>query len=200
MAPPARLTGCFIFNGVEEPDPARTRIAMVPDGEHGHLLKGLATAGAWRLDGGFEVKDVFGSQRLTLGSTGNWFIERATLEDGTDIAARAYGFAAGRTYANVRVWLSDRVATVGGALPSWWDPHEGMVIVMFPENPALRGADSKLVRPALVSTEAKRFSVTGLPTGEAYLAVAFFPSDFQDWFNEATFEALTPSATRVVAT
>ena len=34
MALPARLTGRFIFNGAEEPDPARTQFAPVPDGSH----------------------------------------------------------------------------------------------------------------------------------------------------------------------
>ena len=200
LAAPARLSGRFMFNGAEEPDPARTQIAMLPDGPHGHLVASLVDAGTWHADGQFEVDGIIGPQRLTLRSSGSLFIERATLPDGTELAGAPYAFAAGRTYANARVWLSDRVATVSGLLPSWWDPHEGVAIIAFPEEASLRTAGSKLVRLATISMETKRFTFAGLPAGQTYLVAAFSGGDTPDWHSEEMFQLLTPAATRVLAT
>ena len=204
LAAPARLTGRFMFNGAEEPDPARTQIAMAADGPHNHLLGGLSRSGSWHADGRFEIEGIFGAQRLTVGSTGNWFIERATLEDGTEASSAPYPFVAGRTYSNVRVWLSDRVATLGGPLPAWWDPHAGIAIIAFPESAWLRKPDSRLVRLATVSMETKRFSISGLPPGQSYLVAAFSITGSiagsPDWRTEELFELLTPMASRVMAT
>jgi hypothetical protein len=200
LTAPARLTGRFMFNGAEDADPARTQVTMVPDGQHAHLLAGLATSDAWHADGRFEVDGVFGAQRLMLRSSGAWFVERATLEDGTEFSTAPYAFAAGRTYPNVRVWVSDKVATLSGPLPSWWDPHAGIGIVVFPDEAALRTPDSTLVRTATVSMDMMRFSVSGLPPGHSYLvaAVAVGSAGLPTWGSEELFALLTPIATRVV--
>ncbi|MEO7272179.1 MAG: carboxypeptidase-like regulatory domain-containing protein [Vicinamibacterales bacterium] len=200
LAAPARLTGQFMFNGAEEPDPARTQIAMAPDGQHGHLLAGPVTSDAWHADGRFEVEGIFGAQRLGLRSSGAWYIERATLEDGTELSTAPYAFAAGRTYSNVRVWVSDRVATLSGALPSWWDPHESIVIVAFPEDVSQRTPDSRYVRTATVSRDRNRFSILGLPPGQAYLVAAYQTTGSPPWRGEELYERLTLIATRVSAT
>jgi hypothetical protein len=173
---------------------------MTPDGQHAHLLAGLATSGPWHADGRFEVDGIFGAQRVMLRSSGNWFVERATLEDGTELSTAAYAFAAGRTYSNVRVWLSDKTATLTGGLPSWWDPHGGIGIVVFPDDASLRTPDLKLVRMATVSMNTKRFSVAGLPPGQSYLvaAVAVDSAGLPNWGSEELFQLLTTTATRVV--
>ena len=196
--PTARVTGRFVFNGAEDPDPARTEIGMAPDGEHDHLRWNLASSDTWHADGQFEVDGLLGSQRMTLGSSGAWFIERAVLEDGTEISTWPYTFKPGLTYANVRVWLSDRVATVGGPLPAWWDRGRRTVIVAFPEEPALRTAGSRHVRTATVSSETGRFSILGLPPGHAYLVAAYAePAIVFEPVSEELFGLLTPLATRI---
>ena len=98
----------------------------------------------------------------------------------------------------MRVWLSDRVATLSGALPEWWDPLGQMVIVAFPEEAALRTADSSYVRMANVSTNKNRFSIPGLPPGQAYL-VAAYRSEDAPGRGEELYERLIPTATRVLA-
>ena len=42
LLPCARITGRFLFNGLETPDPDRSVVEMRPDGEDAHLRKGLA--------------------------------------------------------------------------------------------------------------------------------------------------------------
>ncbi len=171
---------------------------MAPDGEHGHLRAGLATSDAWHADGQFEVEGIIGPQRLTVGSSGAWYIERATLEDGTEIGNYPYTFVPGRLYPNVRVWVSDRVASVSGPLPPWWDAAGRAAIIVFPEDPSLRTSGSRHVRYATVSTDTGRFSVLGLPPGQGYLLAAFVQWSVQEPLSEPFFQLLTPTAVRIV--
>jgi len=200
LSAPARITGRFMFNGADEPDPARTQIAMVPDGPHGHLLTSFATSESWHADGQFEVEGVFGAQRLGLRSSGAWYIEKATLEDGTEVSTAPYAYAAGRTYSNVRVWVSDRVATLSGALPERLDPLQHMVIVAFPEDASQRTPDSRYVRTANVSRQTNRFTILGLPPGQAYLVAAYRTEGSLQLRGDELYERLTPIATRVSVT
>ena len=197
LAAPARITGQFMFNGADDPDPARTQLTMAPDGEHGHLRVGLATSDAWHADGQFEVEGIIGPQRLMLGSSGAWYIERATLEDGTEIGNYPYTFAPGRLYPNVRVWVSDRVASVSGPLPPWWDAAGRPVIVVFPEDASLRTSGSRHVRYATVSRGTGRFSVLGVPPGQVYLVAGFVQASVEEPLSEPFFQLLTPGATRI---
>ena len=72
---------------------------MQPEGEDAILRNGLASWSGWRADGTFEVAGILGLNRLTHGSSGGWFVERATLEDGTDIANAPFAFEPGKVYA-----------------------------------------------------------------------------------------------------
>ena len=107
LIPCARITGKFLFNGLETPDPARSRVSMHPAGQDAELRKGLASSNGWQADGTFDVAGILGAHRLSAGSSGSWFLERAVLEDGTDIASAPLAFEPGKVYRNIRVWFSD---------------------------------------------------------------------------------------------
>ena len=94
LLPCARMTGRFLFNGLETPDPERSVVEMRPDGEDAHLRKGLAATTNWPADGTFVIDGLLGRHRLTVRSSGNWFTVAATLENGTDIAKAAIDFDA----------------------------------------------------------------------------------------------------------
>jgi hypothetical protein len=138
LTPCARITGRFLFNGLEAPDPARSQIGMQPTGEDADLRKGLASSTAWHADGTFEVGGILGAHRLSGGSSsGAWFIERAVLENGTDIASAPLAFEPGKIYRNVRVWLSDEAAEIEGSLPEDWETLPRGTILAFPEDASL---------------------------------------------------------------
>ena len=98
LLPCARMTGRFLFSGLETPDPERS-VEMRPDGEDAHLRKGLATTTNSLADGTFVIYGLLGRHRLTVRSSGNWFTVAAMLENGTDIAKWPFDFEAGRTIA-----------------------------------------------------------------------------------------------------
>ena len=200
LTPCARIIGRFLFNGLEAPDPARSQVGMQPSGEDAHLRKGLASSMAWHADGTFEVDGILGPHRLSAGSSGGWFAERAVLENGTDIAGAPLAFEPGKVYRNVRVWLSDEAAQIEGPLPEDWEDLRGTILA-FPEDASLWGDGSRYVRPGTVSSEPRRFSVRGLPPGQTYLVAVYRSPDGR--FDPARFMApglldeLVSSAVRI---
>ena len=166
----ARITGRFVFNGLETPDPDRSVVEMRPDGEDAHLRKGLAaTTTVWLADGTFVVDGLLGPHRLTVRSSGNWFTVAATLANGTDIANGPIDFEPGRTYSNVRVWLGNETAEIEGVLPDDWNANAHQMIVAFPEDMSLWQDNPRYVKAGTVVPQSRRFSVKGIPPGHLYL-------------------------------
>ena len=202
LLPCARMTGRFLFNGLEAPDPERAVVEMRPDGEDAHLRKGLAAATDWRADGTFAIEGLLGRHRLAVRSSGNWFTVAATLENGTDIANGPIDFEPGRTYGNVRVRLSDETAEIEGLMPEGWSADSRSMVMAFPEDVSLWQDDRRYIQFGKVAPQTRRFSVKRLPPGRMYL-VALFPffeahdpraatQDLVETLNE-----LWPRATRI---
>ncbi len=174
LLPCARITGRFLFNGRETPDPERSVVEMRPEGEDAHLRKGLAaTTTDRRADGTFVIDGLLGRHRLTVRSSGNWFTVAATLENGTDIAKGPIDFEPGRTYGNVRVWLSDEMAEIEGLMPEGWSADSHSMILVFPEDMSLLPENRRYIHSGEVSAQTRRFSVKRIPPGHMYLVAVF---------------------------
>jgi protocatechuate 3,4-dioxygenase beta subunit len=202
LRPCARVTGRFFFNGVETRDPDRSVVEMRPEGEDAHLRTGLATTTThWMADGTFVIDGLLGRHRLAVQSSGNWFTVAASLGDGTDIANGPIDFEPGKTYGNVRVWLSDETAEVQGVLPSGWHAKSHQLIMAFPEDMSLWKENRRYIQAGTVDVQSKRFSIKKIPPGHAYL-VAVYAFDLEDpsaRFKDVVdvLNELWPRATRI---
>jgi protocatechuate 3,4-dioxygenase beta subunit len=181
LLPCARITGRFLFNGLEMPDPDRSVVEMQPDGEDAHLRKGLAaTTTNWLADGTFVIDGLLGRHRLTVRSSGNWFTRSAALENGTDILNGPVDLEPGKTYGNVRVWLSDEAAEIEGVLPDDWNANAHQMIMAFPEDMSLWQASRGYVRTGTVDAQSRRFSVKRIAPGHLYLIAVYSLIDLDD--------------------
>lgn len=170
----------FLFNGLETPDPARFVVEMRPDGEDAHLRKGLVTTTNWLADGTFVIDGLLGRHRLAVRSSGNWFTVAATLENGTDIANGPLDFEPGRTYGNVRVWLSDATAEIEGLMPEGWSADSHSMIMVFPEDMSLWQENRRYIQSGHVAPQTRCFSVKRIPPGHMYLVAVYTFVDRQD--------------------
>ena len=181
LLPCARITGRFLFNGLETPDPERSVVEMRPDGEDAHLRQGLAAMTTNRLaDATFVVDGLLGRHRLTVHSSGYWFTAAATLENGTDIANGPIDFEPGRIYSNVRVWLSDKTAEIEGLMPEGWSADSHSTIMVFPEDMSLWQDNRRYIQAGEVAPQTRRFSVKQIPPGHMYLVAVLSFVDPQD--------------------
>ena len=181
LLPCARVTGRFLFNGLETPDPERSVVEMRPDGEDAHLRKGLAATTNRLADGTFVIDGLLGRHRLTVRSSGNWFPVSATLENGTDITNGPVDFEPGRTYGNVRVWLRDDTAEIEGLMPEGWSADSHSMIMVFPEDMSLWQDHRRYIHSGEVDPRTRRFSVKRISPGHMYLiAVLSFVVDPRD--------------------
>jgi len=202
LLPCARIAGRFLFNGLEAPDPERPVVEMRPDGDDAHLRKGLAATTNRLADGTFVIDGLLGRHHLTVRSSGNWFPVAATLENGTDIANRPIDFESGRTYGNVRVWLSNETAEIEGLMPEGWSADSHSMIMVFPEDVSLWRDNRAFIQSGAVDRQTRRFSVKRIPPGHMYLVAVFLfvdpkdpragPKDFMETLNE-----LWPRGTRI---
>lgn len=203
LLPCARITGRFLFNGLETPDPERPVVEMQPDGEDAHLRKGLAATTTNRLaDGTFVIDGLLGRHRLTVRSSGNWFPVAATLANGTDIAHGSIDFEPGRTYDNVRVWLSDETAEIEGLMPEGWSADSHSMIIVFPEDMSVWQDDRRYIPATEVTPQTRRFSVKRIPPGHMYLVAVYTfvdPQDPQEVSKDSMeiLNELWPRATRI---
>jgi Carboxypeptidase regulatory-like domain len=200
VVPGALITGQMLFNGVEQLDPGRTEIRVRAEGDDADLRQRLSPAPEWHADGSFAISGVVGRHRLELQSNTNWFIERAYLEDGTDVAESAFDFEPGRIYRRVRVLLSDETAEITGQLPRGWAISPFM-IVAFPEDAAL-WSDPRYMKVVTGSGPQTQLTIKGVPPGRNYLVAIWVLPERRDGpvYVDKPAEflgGLVPAATRV---
>jgi hypothetical protein len=148
------------------------------------------------------IDGLLGRHRLTVRSSGNWFTVAATLENGTDVAKAPIDFEPGRTYGNVRVWLSDEMAEIEGLMPEGWSPDSHSMIMVFPEDMSLWQDNRRYIQSGAVAPQTRRFSVKRIPPGHMYLvAVLSFADDRDPRAGSEDFmeilRELWPRATRI---
>jgi len=200
VVPGARIFGKLLFNGNEQPDPGRTEIRVRAEGDDRDLRDGLTPTPEWHKDGSFAISGVVGRHRLEVQSKSAWFIERAFLEDGTDLVDSAFNFEPGRIYRNVRVMLSDETAEIAGKLPADWTISP-VAIVAFPADSALWN-DGRYLKISTSSGPQTELTIKGVPPGRNYLVAIFvLPDRFDEprlFMNPAEFlDALAERAVNV---
>ncbi len=168
------MTGRFLFNGLETSDPERSVVEMRPEGEDAHLRKGLAGTTSWPADGTFTIDGLLGRHRLTVRTSGNWFMVAATLDNGTDIANTAIDFKPGATYGGVRVRLSDETAEIEGLMPDGWSEESHSMVMVFPEDMSLWQDHRRYIQSGNIVPQTRRFSAKRISPGHMYL-VALCP-------------------------
>jgi hypothetical protein len=164
--PGAQIEGRIVFNGNVEPSLAKTVIRLIPDGRDADARALLTPWSEWRADGSFSILGVLGRNRLSIELSDSWFVDRALLEDGTDIANSAFNFEPGRIYKNVRVFANDATAEIVAKLP----PDEQMTpmtVVVFPADASL-WEDSRYVKVVTATTSQNELSIKTLPPGRGY--------------------------------
>ncbi len=202
LLPCARITGRFLFNGLETTDPGRSVVEMRPDGEDAYLRKGLASTTNWRPDGTFAIDGLLGRHRLTVRPSRDWFTVGATLDNGTDIATAAIDVEPGKTYGDVRVRISDETAEIEGLMPEGWSPDSHLMVMVFPDDMSLWQDNRRHIQSGNIIPQTRRFSVKRIPPGHMYL-VALYPffeahdprAESQDLLE--TLNELWPRATRI---
>ena len=97
------------------------------------------------------IDGLLGRHRLTVRSSGNWFTQSAALENGTDILNGPVNLEPGKTYGNVRIWLSDETAEIEGLMPEGWSADSHSMIMAFPEDMSLWQDRGRYIQSGTVS-------------------------------------------------
>lgn len=131
--PAASVSGTFRFNGGKRPSNeerlAVTAWAVDADAE---LRLGLARSATNGLS--FRVDSLFGHYRFSVDTPRGWLPVAILLEDGQDILHTSFEVAPGRHYRNVRIVLTNEVASIVGSVPPGIVPADGvsLMVVAFP--------------------------------------------------------------------
>jgi hypothetical protein len=174
-SPGVTVSGRVVFQGTNAPKAAARSIQITATAPSG--LASLAAAVAGRAlgsgrvnnDGTFEMRGLAGPQLIRVGGLpAGWAVKNISL-DGVDITDAPFDFEPGTQVTELVVTLTDRVTEISGTVrDSRGQAVADYVLVVFPENDKLWGAQSRHVattRPNQNGT----FSITGLPPGR-YLA------------------------------
>jgi hypothetical protein len=104
------------------------------------------------------------------------------LGDGTDVLDRDVAFAPGRTYANIRVVLTNRTATIQGSVqkPST-GPARPLIVAAIVDGPQATRLPAWLTLAEAWPDADGRFTIPDVRPGRAYLVAACSdPSVFRD--------------------
>jgi hypothetical protein len=149
-------------------------------------------------DGTFSIKGVFGASRLRVTLTDDWAV-KAIFHEGREITDSLIELRSGQAMSAVDVVVTNRVSIVSGQLSDakGVSVTDGTMIV-FPEDAALWGEDSRRIRTARPDRGA-RYQIKGLPAGE-YLAIALEYVENGLWYDPEFLESLRRHAQRVTVT
>ena len=144
-------------------------------------------------DGTFELRGLAGPQMIRVqGVPAGWGLKSITL-DGADITDMPYEFKPGNNVTGLVITLTDRLSEITGSVRDGrGQPVADYVLVAFPENTKLWGAQSRFVQTTRPNQNGT-FSIKGLPPGR-YLA-AVVPALENGLQNDpAVLEQLRPRA------
>jgi len=175
-SPGVSVTGRVVFLGpnAQKATPRGMQVsATAPSGVPSIMaFAGRALGGGQvNSDGAFELRGLAGPQVVRAGGlpTG-WAVKTITL-DGTDITDAPFDFKPGSSLAGMVVTLTDRITDITGSVKdARGQVLADYVVVIFPEDAALWGPQSRYVATARPNQNGT-FSVKGLPPAR-YLAAA----------------------------
>ena len=143
----------------------------------------------------FEVKGVFGANRVNIGPAPTGWAVRSIEYEGKDLVDMPIELTGGQTIDGVTVILSKKLPKLAGTLLNErGQPAEGAV-VMFPEDPARWSEESPLIRSARPD-ESGSFQFRNVVPGEYLLAPVEYVRE-NEWSDPAFLEGLKERAQRV---
>jgi protocatechuate 3,4-dioxygenase beta subunit len=169
--PGATVSGRVTYQGQEAPKGTPRVTAVPPSGISPIGMISTRGIGGGRVgaDGTFELRGLAGSQIVRLQEVpAGWTLRSITL-DGADITDVPYDFLPGNDVAGLVITLTDRLTEITGSVHDGrGQPVADYVLVAFPEDAKLWGAQSRFVRTTRAN-QYGAFSIKGLPPGR-YLA------------------------------
>jgi hypothetical protein len=159
----ANIQGMVIAESGGRLPASRMRVTASP-------LQSNPVAGAQvNVNGTFALTGLLGVYTLRFESLPAGWVVKSITANGLDVSDAAIEFRPGDRV-SVRVELTDRVTQVSGIVRPTRDVHGGTVIV-FADEPAKWTGLSRFVKTARVAEDG-RFTISGLPPHQRYLAVA----------------------------
>jgi hypothetical protein len=158
-------------------------------------LGAIADNGRLKEDGAFELKQVIGSNRLTVGPLPDGWAIKSIDHNGRDLTTQPFD-TQGATLDGVAIALTNRFPVVTGSLRD--DKGNGVVtgtVIIFPEEGTQWIEDLRTVRMAR-ATQSGIFTIKAIRPGE-YLAVAVPTVQTNQWNDPEFLEALRAQATRI---
>ncbi len=122
-------------------------------------------------DGAFELRGIAGPRLIRVQSPpSGWALKSVTVE-GTDVTDTPFEFKPGTNVANVVITMTNRLTEVsGGVRDPRGQPVNDYVVVAFPEDTKLWGAQSRFVQTSRPNQNGT-FTIKGLPPGRYMAAV-----------------------------
>lgn len=167
----ATLSGNVVFDGT--PGPALFRVtAQRADGQQGLVsLSADPRISGEILGDSFRLVSAPGRVLLGVSGPGEWVV-RSITANGKDLLDTPVELDHGQTLANIRIVITDKVATVSGrATDATGRPQKNYAVVIMPadaRDPVVVSRLSRFVRPDTDGV----FEITGLRSGR-YVAAAF---------------------------
>ncbi len=174
--PGVTLTGRVVFEGQNAQKASPRGIQVSTAGQSGlpplMAMAGRALGiGRVNNDGTFELRGLAGPQLIRAGGlpTG-WAVKNISL-DGTDVTDAAFDFKPGARFTGLVVTLTDRLTEIsGGVRDTRGQPVTDYVLVVFPEDAKLWGAQSRHVTTTRPNQNGA-FNIKGLPPARYLAAV-----------------------------
>ena len=146
-------------------------------------------------DGSFELTDVIGFQRLSVGPLASGWAVKEIASEGKDYADAPIDVRSGQSIEGVTIVITNKFPTLRGQLvDEKAQPAEGSVI-LFPDDSSKWGEGSRLIRSARPDTTGL-FEIRYVPPGDYLVA----PVDYVQtgtWDDPDFLKALQDSATKI---
>ena len=182
------MSGRFVFGEANKPPSDGLAVSARPVGEDAPLRS--SSQSEVRDDGTFLLRALLGNHRFSVATPPGWLPVAIFLDDGRDILHKEIEIQAEREYPNVRVVLTDEVATIEGSVPS--TAAMDAMVVAFPVD------DSTWVdyesTPKATAMGDGRFTIHNVrPWTEYFVAECGWPC----WTRHHDLEKLSGTALRV---
>ena len=158
-------------------------------------LGSIADNGRLKDDGAFDLKQVIGSSRLTVGPLPDGWAIKSIDHNGRDLTTQPFD-TQGTTFDGVAITLTDKFPVLSGSLRD--DKGNGVLtgtVIIFPDDGSLWVDDLRTVRTARAA-QSGMFTIKGIRPGE-YLAVAVPTVQNNQWNDPEFLESLRAQAQRI---
>jgi hypothetical protein len=195
--PGVTVTGRVAYQG-QAPPKQNVQVTAAPlaggPASIGALISAKALGGGRvNQDGAFELRGIAGPQMIRVQAmpTG-WALKSITLE-GVDITDTGYDFRPGNNVTGIVITLTDRLTEfTGNVRDARGQPVADYVLVVFPEDAKLWGAQSRFVQTSRPNQNGT-FNIKGLPPGR-YLSAVVPALENGSQNDPAVLEQLRPRA------